>query len=76
MSPLRFASGGDEHGVLHPLDTGGPLSNLPALGETVWLIPGHCDPTVNLHSHLVVVRDGIAAGRVDSVVPVKARGVW
>ena len=74
--PLRFASGGDEHGVLHPLDAGGPLSNLPALGETVWLIPGHCDPTVNLHSHLVVVRDGIAAGRVESVVPVMARGVW
>ena len=74
--PLRFASGGDEHGVLHPLDEGGSLPNLPALGDTVWLIPGHCDPTVNLHSHLVVVRDGIAAGRVESVVPVMARGVW
>ena len=74
--PLRFANGGDEHGVLHPLDDGGALPSLPALGDTVWLIPGHCDPTVNLHSHLVVVRDGIAAGRVESVVPVTARGVW
>lgn len=74
--PLRFASGGDEHGVLHPLDDSGALPGLPALGETVWLIPGHCDPTVALHSHLVVVRDGIAGGRVHGVVPVMARGVW
>ncbi len=73
---LRFANGGDEHGVLHPRDEAGPLPSLPALGETVWLIPGHCDPTVNLHSHLVVVRDGIAAGRVEAVVPVSARGIW
>ena len=24
-------------------------AELPELGETVWLVPGHCDPTVNLH---------------------------
>jgi D-serine deaminase-like pyridoxal phosphate-dependent protein len=62
--------------VLHPLDDGGELPNLPTLGDTVWLVPGHCDPTVNLHNHLVVVRDGIAAGRVEAVVPVMARGFW
>ena len=74
--PLGFANGGDEHGVLYPMDEDRTLPNLPALGDTVWLIPGHCDPTVNLHSHLVVVRDSIAAGRVEAVVPVSARGIW
>ncbi|QTD44855.1 DSD1 family PLP-dependent enzyme [Ottowia testudinis] len=73
---LAFANGGDEHGVLKPLDYGGALSPLPELGETVWLIPGHCDPTVNLHEVLVAVRGGLAAGRVEAVVTVEARGVW
>ncbi len=73
---LDFANGGDEHGILKPLDYGGTLPTLPELGETVWLIPGHCDPTVNLHDHLIVVRGGIAAGRVEAVVPVDARGAW
>ena len=79
QAPLRFANGGDEHGVLHPeqsADEDGPLSHLPALGEAVWLIPGHCDPTVNLHSHYVVVRGGLAAGRVEAIAPVETRGVW
>ena len=73
---LDFVNGGDEHGILRPLDDGGSLPTLPGLGETVWLIPGHCDPTVNLHQHLVVVRGGIAAGQVDAVLPVDARGAW
>ena len=42
----------------------------------MWLIPGHCDPTVNLHSQLIAVRGGLAAGTVEAVVPVDARGVW
>jgi D-serine deaminase-like pyridoxal phosphate-dependent protein len=47
---------------------------LPALDETVWLVPGHCDPTVNLHDHLVAVRGGLQQGRVEAVWPVDARG--
>lgn len=70
---LSFVNGGDEHGILRAAAPGGAL---PALGDTVWLIPGHCDPTVNLHDHLVVVRGGIAAGQVEAVVPVDARGAW
>jgi len=70
---LEFANGGDEHGILRPAQPGGAL---PALGDTVWLIPGHCDPTVNLHSHIVAVRGGLAGGTVEAVVPVEARGVW
>lgn len=34
---------------------------LIALGTTLWLIPGHCDPTVNLHDWMVGVRGGLRA---------------
>ena len=68
--PWRYANGGDEHGVLHA-DAG---QDLPALGETVWLIPGHCDPTVNLHDELVGVRGGLVDGRVAELLRVDARG--
>lgn len=57
--------------ALRPATPGGAL---PALGDTVWLIPGHCDPTVNLHDALVVVRGGLADGRVEAVVTVDGRG--
>jgi D-serine deaminase-like pyridoxal phosphate-dependent protein len=65
-----FTNGGDEHGILMP-QAGAAL---PDLGATVWLIPGHCDPTVNLHAHLVGVRGGLAAGRVECVWSIDARG--
>ena len=65
-----FTNGGDEHGVLLP-QAGAAL---PELGATVWLIPGHCDPTVNLHAHLVGVRGGLSAGRVETLWSIDARG--
>ena len=68
---LRFANGGDEHGILHPAEAGGER---PTLGDTVWLIPGHCDPTVNLHDWLIGVRGGLAQGTVERVIRVDARG--
>jgi D-serine deaminase-like pyridoxal phosphate-dependent protein len=64
---LEFVNGGDEHGILRG-------TALPALGDTVWLVPGHCDPTVNLHDHYVLVRGGLSNGRVEAVWPVDARG--
>jgi D-serine deaminase-like pyridoxal phosphate-dependent protein len=67
---LEFANGGDEHGILRPR----PGAALPALGETVWLLPGHCDPTVNLHDSLIGVRGGLEHGRVERVIRVDARG--
>jgi D-serine deaminase-like pyridoxal phosphate-dependent protein len=67
---LGYTNGGDEHGVLRAVQ-GAPL---PALGEVVWLVPGHCDPTVNLHDLMVGVRGGLAAGRVERIVRVDARG--
>jgi D-serine deaminase-like pyridoxal phosphate-dependent protein len=68
---LVFANGGDEHGILRPVTSGGLL---PALGDTVWLIPGHCDPTVNLHDFYVGVRGGLVNGEVERLIAVDARG--
>lgn len=67
----RFANGGDEHGVLHPTEIAAPP---PELGSTVWLIPGHCDPTVNLHDFYVGVRGGLYEGRVERIIAIDARG--
>lgn len=63
---VEVESGGDEHTILH-VRGGAPL---PAVGEQLLLVPGHCDPTVNLHDHMLAVR----GGRVESVWPVAARG--
>ena len=72
---LRFANGGDEHGVLHPDAEAGNTSGwLPALGETLWLIPGHCDPTVNLHDYMIGVRGGRLKGVVERIFTVDGRG--
>lgn len=69
-SGLSYTSGGDEHGVLRAE----AAQLLPELGEVVWLVPGHCDPTVNLHDFMVGVRGGLAAGVVERVIRVDARG--
>ncbi|ART50735.1 alanine racemase [Acidovorax carolinensis] len=68
---LRYANGGDEHGVLY---ADGPKARLPALGRMLWLVPGHCDPTVNLHDFLIGVRGGLAMGVVERIIRVDARG--
>jgi D-serine deaminase-like pyridoxal phosphate-dependent protein len=68
---LDYANGGDEHGLLRP---SGIADSLPELGDTVWLIPGHCDPTVNLHDVMIGVRGGLASGTVERVIRVDARG--
>jgi len=70
---LAYANGGDEHGILRP-HADAMRASLPALGEAVWLVPGHCDPTVNLHDRYVVVRGGLAAGVVEAIWPIEARG--
>lgn len=66
---LRWENGGDEHGVLRAAGDA-----LPELGELVWLVPGHCDPTVNLHDRCIGVRGGLARGVVEAVWRVDARG--
>ena len=57
----------DEHGMLDMRGNPGALR----LGAKLRLIPGHCDPTVNLYEWLVAVR----GDRVEAVWPVVARGV-
>jgi D-serine deaminase-like pyridoxal phosphate-dependent protein len=70
-SPLAYFNGGDEHGILRGIT---PDAELPAIGDTLWLIPGHCDPTVNLHDVLLGVRGGLQDGVVERVIAVDARG--
>ena len=62
---LRYLKAADEHGVLAT-----PDAALPALGEALLLVPGHCDPTVNLYDELVCIR----GGTVEALWPVAARG--
>ncbi|MBM3560562.1 MAG: DSD1 family PLP-dependent enzyme, partial [Alphaproteobacteria bacterium] len=63
---IEYAGPSDEHGTLRVAATNKP----PRLGEKIRLIPGHCDPTVNLHDWYVGIRDG----RVEAVWPIAARG--
>ena len=64
---LLFEFAGDEHGALVRTD-GGPVDL--RLGDTVRLLPSHCDTTVNLHDAYTVHRGGL----VEAVWPVAARG--
>jgi D-serine deaminase-like pyridoxal phosphate-dependent protein len=70
-SQLEYFNGGDEHGVLRPA---AGSTRLPHLGSMVWLIPGHCDPTVNLHNELIGVRGGLLKGVVECIIKVDGRG--
>jgi D-serine deaminase-like pyridoxal phosphate-dependent protein len=66
---LEYVKASDEHGVIK-VEAG---ARVPALGEKILLVPGHCDPTVNLHDWFVCVR----RGRVEAVWGISARGaVW
>jgi 3-hydroxy-D-aspartate aldolase len=62
---VRYSRASDEHGRL---DLDG--NHRFGLGEKLRLIPGHCDPTVNLHDWFV----GIRNEHVECVWPVSARG--
>lgn len=54
----------DEHGVIK--DPKGVLK----VNEKLRLVPGHCDPTCNIHDWYVGVRNG----KVETLWPVSARG--
>jgi D-serine deaminase-like pyridoxal phosphate-dependent protein len=70
-SELDYFNGGDEHGILRPA---GASQRVPAIGRMLWLIPGHCDPTVNLHDFMIGVTGGLRAGTVERIIRVDARG--
>jgi D-serine deaminase-like pyridoxal phosphate-dependent protein len=57
----------EEHGYVGV----GAVSELPALGDHLQVIPNHACGCVNLHEGLLAVRDGV----VDHVIDVSARGL-
>jgi 3-hydroxy-D-aspartate aldolase len=61
---VQYVKCSDEHGVV--MDTGGVLK----VNDKLKLVPGHCDPTCNVHDWYVGVRDG----KVETLWPVSARG--
>lgn len=61
----------DEHGVLDLT----ACERRPQLGDKVLLIPGHCDPTVNLHDWYICIRGfRTPDAYVEAAWPVAARG--
>ncbi len=61
---VKYIKCSDEHGVIE--DKGGVLK----INEKLKLVPGHCDPTCNVHDWYVGVRNG----KVEALWPVSARG--
>jgi 3-hydroxy-D-aspartate aldolase len=61
---VTYTGCSDEHGVI--ADPNGTLS----ANDRLRLIPGHCDPTCNLHDWYV----GVRGNRVEAMWPVSARG--
>jgi D-serine deaminase-like pyridoxal phosphate-dependent protein len=63
---LAYTLASDEHGFID-IASGAAA---PALGERLLLVPGHCDPTINLYDWYVCVRGGV----VEALWPIAARG--
>jgi len=61
---VEYVKCSDEHGVV--ADAGGVLK----VNDKLKLVPGHCDPTCNVHDWYVGVRNG----KVEKLWPVSARG--
>lgn len=61
---VKYVKCSDEHGVV--ADPDGVLK----VNDKLKLVPGHCDPTCNVHDWFV----GVRGGKVEVVWPVSARG--
>ena len=61
---VEYVKCSDEHGVI--ADPKGVLR----VNEKLRLVPGHCDPTCNVHDWYV----GVRQGKVETLWPVSARG--
>ena len=61
---VKYVKCSDEHGVID--DPAGVLK----VNDRLRLVPGHCDPTCNVHDWYV----GVRGGKVEVVWPVSARG--
>ena len=63
-SNLEYIKCSDEHGII------ADPNNILKINDKILLIPGHCDPTCNLHDWYVVVKNS----KVIDLWPVSARG--
>lgn len=61
---VKYVKCSDEHGVIE--DPTGALK----VNDKLKLVPGHCDPTCNVHDWYV----GVRGGKVECLWPVSARG--
>ena len=61
---VKYVKCSDEHGVV--ADPDGVLK----VNDKLRLVPGHCDPTCNVHDWYV----GVRGGKVETLWPVSARG--
>ena len=61
---VEYIKCSDEHGIV--ADPKGVLK----INDKLKLVPGHCDPTCNVHDYYVGVRNG----KVETLWPVSARG--
>jgi 3-hydroxy-D-aspartate aldolase len=62
---VKYVKCSDEHGVIADPDA------VLKINEKLKLVPGHCDPTCNVHDWYVGVRNGV----VERIWPVSARGL-
>ena len=62
---VEYVKCSDEHGVIADPD------GLLKVNDKLKLVPGHCDPTCNVHDWYVGVRNG----KVETLWPVTARGL-
>lgn len=61
---VKYVKCSDEHGVVED------PNNALKVNDKLRLVPGHCDPTCNVHDWYV----GVRGGKVEVVWPVSARG--
>lgn len=61
---VKYVKCSDEHGVVED------LQGVLKVNDKLRLVPGHCDPTCNVHDWYV----GVRGGKVELVWPVSARG--
>ena len=57
-----YAFAGDEHGLVTGVQA--------RVGDTIALVPGHCDTTIHLHRQYTLVRDD---GRTCGTLPIRPR---
>jgi 3-hydroxy-D-aspartate aldolase len=61
---INYIKCSDEHGIIYDPE------NTLKINDKLYLIPGHCDPTCNLHDWYVVIKNE----KVIDLWPVSARG--